>query len=94
MHYKIVIVNENHPDKPGVYKGEVTPAPGDHPLLAALAAEFGDIADAPAVDRLRAWSGGESAEWAAEVEPDDDDLVWALADNMLYVKISDRPFPD
>lgn len=92
MFYKIVGVSDQRPDDPIVYTGEVRGEPNDHPLLAALACEFGDRDGKPAVDQLLEWSGGESKDWAANVGSEESEMTVACDDATFHVFVSETPF--
>lgn len=68
MHYKIVGVSDSRPEDPSQYFGEFREKKDEHPLMTALAVEFGDDDAAHAVYSLKQWSGGEVRYWEKDVE--------------------------
>jgi len=94
MHYKIVgrslftgsIVS---------YFGEFTPREGEHPLLTALARQFGDDPEQPAEKALAAWSGDESLEWSkelADLGPECEQTVFSFNEFEFTVMVGPDPF--
>ena len=92
LHYKIVGVNEQCPDRPIVYRGSFERT-DEEPTLTALVQEFGEPGK-PAKECLREWSGGEVDYWAqdlSEVEPSA--LTWQFCSGeiMFYVFLGAGP---
>lgn len=95
MYYKITVVRLENPSAPEARTGKVTEREGEHPLLTALAKEYGEGESTDARERLYASIGLDSAHWFGEVVPSDPTVNHKFcATHATYrVRLSDTPFP-
>lgn len=92
MFYKIVGVGDQCPDKPVVYTGEFVAAEGNHPLLLALAEEFGEREGECATARLLGWTGGDVMVWEQELGKWATRGEFSVDDTTFYVEVGESSF--